>query len=1246
MGRVYKAEQVPLGVEVVVKTLHRHMAAEPEVVKRFFREAQSASRLRHPNCIAILDFGEDEGTVYMAMEFLRGRTLADLRQELRQVAPARMVAMMSQVADVVEAAHRMNIIHRDLKPENIMVEDLATRRDFVKVLDFGIAKIVDPLGGGRLTQTGMIIGTPAYMAPEQARGEEIDTRTDIYAMGVICFELLTGRLPFEAATSAQYLAAHALSKPPPLRSLAPAVPPALAALIDRSLDKDPAARPQTALAFQQELIASLTAPAPAKGAGVAATVALPSTEVSDAIAGDAPPGGTEFGLGIGHPPCPRCGVPVPPTAKFCPECGATTTARRRSTKLGDKLSDLRRFLPSGLVDEIAQVSRVPAEKRDLAVLAIDVSGPALHEGGAGLAARVLDQLHGGFADIALRHGGTLERRAAGGLIVFGLVISHADDAERAVRAALEVRALAGDISGRSPLPVDVTMATHTGPAMVEADRDAAGYNPIGDTVELATRLAAASEPGRIVVTEPIRELVHGAVRLRRLASVRLKGRSSAVAVYEALEAAAATSAATQLAVPPMVGREAQLESVLRLLDNPAPGYVIQVTGEPGSGKSRFLVELAASLTAHRVLAISAPARPGPDRLSPTPARLVQAFGSSVDALRSHGLGPADARLLAPYLEGGQPDQRNLDAGERRTAVVALLRAALEHLAARCPVVLLIDDAHLADPLASALIRRLAGDPVPHLILVAAARPGYPLPWQDDRRSRSILVATMSALPDRAVAELVAGALQPTPPTPELCRAVSQRAGGSPLGALEVLRTMVDTAVLTSMGGRWTVTGDLDTVPRRDSLRALFAGRIDDLPDFARDVLACAAVIGDQAEVALLEAVVGAARDAPIARELTLLADRGLLVEADPGRVRFADASGREVAYDRLPAESRRRLHLAIATVLAERPGEADPETVGDHFLDGGDLTSALDWLGRAAAAARAAHDPVAAERILRRSCRAARAALDHADADASSANRRLAEDSLALGEVLLEQGQLAELREILTGGLVCAQKDDDPALIARLKRARGRAALATGGLDEATRDLEQAAQAGVGLRDHVFLAEVNADLGELHEKRGDLDVAARYLVRALELVQNAASREVKVSALRVLTALGRVAVRNRQIDQAERFLHQALTLAEELEDAVGAARVLGNLAGVHHARADYRTAEKFTSRALELARQASDQIGIARQLNNLGTLCSLRRDLTAATRHFEAAYRTAQRAGWREGMATAAAGRDRLRAGR
>jgi serine/threonine protein kinase len=257
MGKVYKARQLALDKAVVVKVLHDQFRDDPQLVQRFQREARAASRLNHPNSIQIIDFGQDEGgVVFMAMEFLQGQDLfAHLKKE-GPLEPGRLSRVMIQVCSALAEAHEMNVIHRDLKPENIMIEDRRGQRDYVKVLDFGIAKIQDPAentNGQALTQAGMVCGTPEYMSPEQARGLNLDPRSDIYALGVIMYQLSTGELPFVSDTPIGIVTKHILEKPIPPRAKRPQIPEALEAIILKAMEKEPNGRFNTVVEMGEAL---------------------------------------------------------------------------------------------------------------------------------------------------------------------------------------------------------------------------------------------------------------------------------------------------------------------------------------------------------------------------------------------------------------------------------------------------------------------------------------------------------------------------------------------------------------------------------------------------------------------------------------------------------------------------------------------------------------------------------------------------------------------------------------------------------------------------------------------------------------------------------------------------------------------------------------------------------------------------------------------------------------------------------
>ena len=256
MGSIWRAEQLSLGKIVGVKLLHRHLLSDNTLSKRFHREARAAARLSHPNAITILDFGQTEDDLlYIAMEFIDGQDLAQLLHREGPLPTDRVVHIMKQVCGALDEAHAKAIIHRDLKPENIMVTEMSREKDFVKVLDFGIAKIQDRSDSKDSFQTmaGIVCGTPEYMSPEQARGEELDARSDLYAIGVILYQLTTGKLPFVGDSPIAVVTRHLTDQPRPPREINPELPQVFESLILRLMAKKRDMRPPNALALLKEL---------------------------------------------------------------------------------------------------------------------------------------------------------------------------------------------------------------------------------------------------------------------------------------------------------------------------------------------------------------------------------------------------------------------------------------------------------------------------------------------------------------------------------------------------------------------------------------------------------------------------------------------------------------------------------------------------------------------------------------------------------------------------------------------------------------------------------------------------------------------------------------------------------------------------------------------------------------------------------------------------------------------------------
>jgi len=258
MGAVYEGEQ-PLGTakrRVAIKTLHPHLSRDPTIEARFRREVGTIAELEHPNTIQVYDFGvTEQGILYIVMEYLQGKSLADVLTAQGAMPPLRAQNIVLQTCGSLEEAHARGIVHRDLKPDNLVLVERAGIKDFVKVLDFGIAKRAreEDKNEQKLTQQGMVLGTPPYMSPEQFTGKPIDARSDIYSLGVMAYEMLTGRLPFEADTAWEWATQHMTQPPIPIESVAGGaqLPQAMRGAIVRSLAKSPDARFQTIAQFAE-----------------------------------------------------------------------------------------------------------------------------------------------------------------------------------------------------------------------------------------------------------------------------------------------------------------------------------------------------------------------------------------------------------------------------------------------------------------------------------------------------------------------------------------------------------------------------------------------------------------------------------------------------------------------------------------------------------------------------------------------------------------------------------------------------------------------------------------------------------------------------------------------------------------------------------------------------------------------------------------------------------------------------------
>lgn len=320
MGAVYLGEHVKMGRKSAIKVMSQTLANDPDAIARFNREAANAARINHPNVCAIYDFGETkDGLIYLAMEYIEGEALTDIIEREGALHPQRAASILRQVGDALQAAHDLGIVHRDLKPDNIMVTRARDGSDVVKVVDFGIAKAMGGEEGQKVTKTGLVVGTPEYMSPEQLAGDKLDGRSDLYSLALVFYRMLTGTLPFQADTAQEVMIKRLTDEPMPLNQALPGAdfPPRLQQVMDRALQRMPQDRYASVSDFVRDALAAVSqmagAPAGVDTEGAtqlissvetAATRQLPRTRVA---------GGRAATLDTAAPrPAPRVGTPGRP----------------------------------------------------------------------------------------------------------------------------------------------------------------------------------------------------------------------------------------------------------------------------------------------------------------------------------------------------------------------------------------------------------------------------------------------------------------------------------------------------------------------------------------------------------------------------------------------------------------------------------------------------------------------------------------------------------------------------------------------------------------------------------------------------------------------------------------------------------------------------------------------------------------------------------------------------------------------
>ena len=1230
MGAVYLARDTRLGRRVALKILPAHLARDEEYVRRFEQEARAASALNHPNILTVHEIGEAEGRRFIATEYVEGATLRDATAGGR-VDLATALDVCAQVAGALAKAHAHGIVHRDVKPENIMVDE----EGHAKVLDFGIAKKFAPgpargteahEGGQVNTASGVVLGTSTYMSPEQVRGAELDGRADVWSLGVVLYELVAGRVPFDAPTYGDLIVAILQDDPPPLARAAPEVPTELETVLRRALAKKREERYQTARDLQNDLRRLRRRLDDAHDAGRPA-------QTADTAARLAP---------VGPPPPQHATV-------MTGQPRATTEQRKQVSVLFADLAGLPALAAGGDAEELSEVTKALLE--------------------------VVER-------VVAEHGGTVEKHVGDTVVaLWGARAAHEDDPERAVRAALQVQQAVSAFvpegsppTGPEPAAAPVRVGVSTGLVLVGGVVGAEEFTATGEAVRLAARLQQAAPPGGVLISHDTYRHVRGVFDVQAPESLAFEGHSQPVEVYRVLRAKPRAFRVRTRGVEGvetrMVGRQGELRHLMDALETASEDRELQIVtvfGDAGLGKSRLLYEFsnwqellpepwyvfngrAGETTMGLPYALvrdvfsfrfeirdSDPPEEARDKLE---RGLLAMSGAqtSPDAeaarMRAHFIGQLIGLDFSEskHLSGVLDDVRQLRDRAFRYAAEFFADASRRH-----PILLYLDDIHWADDgsldFVDHLVRHCAGVP---MFVLCLARPALlerrPAWGEGQERHTRLTLRPLTKKESRQLVEEILRQARDVPPA--LRELIVGGAEGNPFYVEELIKMLIDQRVIVAGAEVWSVDASrLGEVQVPPTLTGVLQARLDKLSPAEKTALQRASVVGrvfwDGAVGHLGEKLTGL-----IPRE-TMAEDGGARTEGEAGAVAavlerlrrkeliyrreassfagaheytFKHALLRDVTYESVLRRERREYHRRAAEWLARQSGGRAGEYAGlvaEHYERAGETAESAEWYGRAGGQARETYAPEAAVNFYRKAIEFA----TRPPATSTAAAPRQAAATAGTGEAL--RARLVEWYEGLGETL-------------RLQSCYA----------EAVDAFEQMRAAAEASGDATASARAWNGLALVEAARGDNRAMLESTRRAAELagaaVADARSERVLARALNLqsqaLTRLG-------EARQAMLLGDQALALATGLGDEGRHERAdsLKSLGMAYHVLARFEQAEWCKEQALALYRELGDRTLVGNMLNSLGETARLRGDYERAFARYQEALAVAREIGNRPG---------------
>ena len=1276
--------------QLVIKKIHPAFARSRQFAAMFVDEARIALSLNHPNIVQVFDFGQLGDTYFLAMEYVEGLDLLRLMQEVsrrKATIPFGLCAyVVQQVAKGLDYAHRkaddfgepLGIVHRDISPQNVLI----SYDGAVKIVDFGIARARDVH-----EEEGVVKGKFAYMAPEQARGERVDRRADVYSAGVVLFELATGRplYPGKGKEVLEQVKAGAIPRP---RQVKPDMPDALEEIVLRALTFHKDDRYQTGRDMQNAL------------------------------------GRFQFDYARQTGGLFDSGS----LAQFVSHALQPSDRRRTARSTGPGVTrQSRSELAAGSPGQVADDALEPAgpvgapsapgpgprrglrERKHVLVLEGQICGSTALERRLGRrdALRLLEDFFSVARDVAFKHEAYIHRIDEAGLtLVVGLPVASEEDASRAIRLALAlIEALDGiglDVEPELRLAVGI----QRGVAVVRRARDAAGYELSATTTGMARRLAGAAQGGDILCGGAVARVARSEWNFEELATIELPPSSGPDEAEDTGTGAGVQRARVHRVRGPkeraqrmrergvttdLIGRELELKTLRDayrdvLLTGGRPdalaGYGhrhVVIVGEEGTGKGALVRAFLESIPSQEAMVLHAAARAATsytplgiladlarDLLglaeAADPREVVRRLGQALrliyrdatddDEIKNH------VRAIAPLLGARADDGPEMEPGQRRERIKQIMLELEKLFSAGRPLVIVTEDVHWADEQSLELFRELLTVPASRgLIAVFTARPNERVLALAEAARADVI--RLEELDDSSRLQLVLRRFAPDDTVRELARHILSRTGGNPLFINEMIDSLVDRGILVADGPDDDHPGLLRWV-RRDaalampaSIESLLVTRIDQLPAADKETLITASVLGRRFPVSLVEHLLGR----PAAESLTNLVNRGLL-QRDAREVSFRNDLTMGAAYGLLPEEERSALHRSAARWLAQapsyRPGH-DDALVARHLELAGDGKAAADRYLRAAAHAI---DLGGSQDALRQLTRALKLlpASDHqrrftARLQRETVLRRLAKrpsqlreidamrrEAEALGDpakLALTHARLAQFYidvrrlpaalKAAAPALQYARQANDALAEAEALRLRAEIARLSGQNAEAIKMCDQALALCGDDRDGLHQrATILNNRGTTLWNMGRLSEAIDAYAESLVVY-----RMLKLPRLeaRALNNMGVVFAALGEPEEALAHYKSSLKLDQEMGDRAAIALKLGNIGQCYADLGELDRGGRYLGKALKICQEIEDRSSMTDVVISLGQIEVQRGEFTRAIEMFRQGLTLAEQSG-------------------